>query len=98
MELACHSPTVIVCRCSPTQKADIVHLIKRHTKKLVCSIGRFDIACPHPLYKVRYCVYIHIDAMLYLDYHRRCAASCYDMPIIAAMLAMSLVQNSILPV
>ncbi|XP_067928556.1 probable phospholipid-transporting ATPase IIB [Watersipora subatra] len=39
VELACHSPTVIVCRCSPTQKADIVHLIKRHTKRRICTIG-----------------------------------------------------------
>ncbi|KAF6031487.1 ATP9A [Bugula neritina] len=39
VELACHSPTVIVCRCSPTQKADIVHLIKKHTKKKICAIG-----------------------------------------------------------
>ena len=39
VELACNSPTVIVCRCSPTQKADIVNLIKRHTKRRICTIG-----------------------------------------------------------
>ncbi|EEP78707.1 hypothetical protein UREG_03553 [Uncinocarpus reesii 1704] len=32
-------PTVIACRCSPTQKAEIALLIRRHTKKRVCCIG-----------------------------------------------------------
>lgn len=30
---------VIACRCSPTQKADIAHLIRAHTKKRICCIG-----------------------------------------------------------
>lgn len=32
-------PAVIACRCSPTQKAEIANLIRRHTKKRVCCIG-----------------------------------------------------------
>ncbi|KAI0129391.1 phospholipid-translocating P-type ATPase [Hypoxylon sp. NC0597] len=32
-------PTVVACRCSPTQKADIAKLIKEFTKKRVCCIG-----------------------------------------------------------
>ena len=39
MELACQCPAVVVCRCSPTQKADIVHLIKAHTGVCTCAIG-----------------------------------------------------------
>lgn len=32
-------PTVVACRCSPTQKAEIATLIKEFTKKRVCCIG-----------------------------------------------------------
>ncbi|PKS07996.1 hypothetical protein jhhlp_006608 [Lomentospora prolificans] len=32
-------PTVVACRCSPTQKAEIAKLIKEYTKKRVCCIG-----------------------------------------------------------
>ena len=32
-------PTVIACRCSPTQKAEIAKLIRTRTKKRVCCIG-----------------------------------------------------------
>lgn len=32
-------PTVVACRCSPTQKAEIARLIKEYTKKRVCCIG-----------------------------------------------------------
>jgi len=32
-------PTVICCRCSPTQKAEITKLIKEYTKSIVCAIG-----------------------------------------------------------
>ncbi|KAJ8041253.1 putative phospholipid-transporting ATPase IIB [Holothuria leucospilota] len=39
MELAIQCPAVVVCRCSPTQKAEIVKLIKRHTEKQTCAIG-----------------------------------------------------------
>jgi len=39
VELACQCPAVVVCRCSPTQKAEIVHLLKTHTKKNTCAIG-----------------------------------------------------------
>ena len=31
VELACQCPSVVVCRCSPTQKAKIVRLLKEHT-------------------------------------------------------------------
>ncbi|ESN91643.1 hypothetical protein HELRODRAFT_96328 [Helobdella robusta] len=39
MELACQCPTVVVCRCSPTQKADVVKLLKYHTGKQTCAVG-----------------------------------------------------------
>ncbi|XP_077982097.1 putative phospholipid-transporting ATPase IIB isoform X2 [Glandiceps talaboti] len=39
MELACQCPAVVCCRCSPTQKADIVQLIKTHTRKRTAAIG-----------------------------------------------------------
>ena len=39
MELAIQSPSVVVCRCTPTQKAEIVRLIRQHTGKRTCSIG-----------------------------------------------------------
>ena len=32
-------PTVIACRCSPTQKAEIAQLIRSYTAKRVCCIG-----------------------------------------------------------
>ncbi|XP_060077984.1 probable phospholipid-transporting ATPase IIB [Ylistrum balloti] len=39
VELACQCPCVVVCRCSPTQKADIVKLLQVHTGKRTCAIG-----------------------------------------------------------
>lgn len=39
MEIACHCPAVVCCRCSPTQKAEVVRLIQTHTKKRTCAIG-----------------------------------------------------------
>ena len=39
MELACACPAVVVCRCSPTQKAAVVQLIQRHTGKRTAAIG-----------------------------------------------------------
>ncbi|GFO25333.1 phospholipid-transporting ATPase [Plakobranchus ocellatus] len=39
VELACQCPAVVVCRCSPTQKADIVNLLKNHTGKRTCAVG-----------------------------------------------------------
>lgn len=32
-------PTVIACRCSPTQKADVAQLIRSYTGKRICCIG-----------------------------------------------------------
>ena len=32
-------PTVVACRCSPTQKAEVAKLIKAYTRKRVCCIG-----------------------------------------------------------
>lgn len=32
-------PSVVACRCSPTQKAEVANLIRHHTKKRVCCIG-----------------------------------------------------------
>ncbi|KAK5271454.1 putative aminophospholipid-translocase [Exophiala xenobiotica] len=37
--IAVQLPAVIACRCSPTQKAEVAHLIRKHTKKRVCCIG-----------------------------------------------------------
>ena len=31
MQLTLAAPAVVVCRCSPTQKADIVQLVKIHS-------------------------------------------------------------------
>jgi phospholipid-translocating ATPase len=37
--VAVRLPTVVACRCSPTQKADVAKLIRTFTKKRVCCIG-----------------------------------------------------------
>ncbi|PFH63077.1 hypothetical protein XA68_18214 [Ophiocordyceps unilateralis] len=37
--IAVQLPTVVACRCSPTQKAEVAKLIKEFTKKRVCCIG-----------------------------------------------------------
>ncbi|KAF2118802.1 phospholipid-translocating P-type ATPase-like protein [Lophiotrema nucula] len=37
--IAVQLPTVVACRCSPTQKADVAKLIREYTKKRVCCIG-----------------------------------------------------------
>lgn len=42
VELACQCPCVVVCRCSPTQKADIVKLLKMHNGKIVCAVGKYQ--------------------------------------------------------
>jgi len=39
IEVACAAPSVVVCRCSPTQKASIVTLLRKHTSKTVAAIG-----------------------------------------------------------
>ncbi|XP_072323082.1 probable phospholipid-transporting ATPase IIB [Scyliorhinus torazame] len=39
VELACQCPAVVCCRCSPTQKAQIVKLLQLHTGKRTCAIG-----------------------------------------------------------
>ncbi|XP_064640226.1 probable phospholipid-transporting ATPase IIB isoform X2 [Lineus longissimus] len=39
VELACQCPAVVVCRCSPTQKAEIVKLLRAHTNNRTCAIG-----------------------------------------------------------
>ncbi|ELR07275.1 Putative aminophospholipid-translocase [Pseudogymnoascus destructans] len=39
ISLAVRLPTVVACRCSPTQKADVAKLIREYTKKRVCCIG-----------------------------------------------------------
>ncbi|CRK35599.1 hypothetical protein BN1708_001244 [Verticillium longisporum] len=39
ISVAVQLPTVVACRCSPTQKAEIATLIKEYTKKRVCCIG-----------------------------------------------------------
>jgi phospholipid-translocating ATPase len=39
LELACQSPAVVCCRCSPTHKAQVVRLLQQHTKRPVCAVG-----------------------------------------------------------
>ena len=39
ISLAVLLPAVIACRCSPTQKADVAHLIRTHTKKRIACVG-----------------------------------------------------------
>ncbi|XP_037813863.1 probable phospholipid-transporting ATPase IIA isoform X1 [Lucilia sericata] len=39
LELATACPAVVCCRCSPTQKAQVVQLIQKHTGKRTCAIG-----------------------------------------------------------
>lgn len=39
ISLAVRLPAVIACRCSPTQKADVAHLIRAFTKKRIACIG-----------------------------------------------------------
>lgn len=39
VELACQCPAVVCCRCSPTQKAQIVTLLQQHTANRTCAIG-----------------------------------------------------------
>ena len=34
-----NAPAIVCCRCSPTQKAQIVELIKKYTKKRTAAIG-----------------------------------------------------------
>eukprot|EP01122_Echinamoeba_exundans_P012832 TRINITY_DN5485_c0_g1_i1.p1 TRINITY_DN5485_c0_g1~~TRINITY_DN5485_c0_g1_i1.p1 ORF type:complete len:1142 (+),score=257.53 TRINITY_DN5485_c0_g1_i1:61-3486(+) len=39
VNVACKAPAVVCCRCSPTQKAEIVKLIREYTKERTCAIG-----------------------------------------------------------
>lgn len=39
VELAVQCPAVVVCRCSPTQKASVVTLIQRHTGLRTAAVG-----------------------------------------------------------
>lgn len=39
ISIAVRLPTVVACRCSPTQKADVARLIRAYTKKRVACIG-----------------------------------------------------------
>lgn len=40
MELATACPSVVCCRCSPEQKAQVVRLIQQHTGKRTAAIGK----------------------------------------------------------
>lgn len=42
MELACQCPAVVCCRCTPTQKAQIVRLLQERTGKLTCAVGEWE--------------------------------------------------------
>eukprot|EP00397_Hematodinium_sp_SG-2012_P003768 GEMP01003776.1.p1 GENE.GEMP01003776.1~~GEMP01003776.1.p1 ORF type:complete len:1131 (+),score=237.03 GEMP01003776.1:51-3443(+) len=39
IDIACNAPAVVCCRCSPTQKADVVAAIKKFTGKRTAAIG-----------------------------------------------------------
>jgi len=39
IEIVLNCPAVVVCRCSPTQKAQVVHLLKKYAKGRICAIG-----------------------------------------------------------
>jgi len=39
IEIVLTCPAVVVCRCSPTQKAQVVHLLKKYAKGRICAIG-----------------------------------------------------------
>ncbi|KAL0952707.1 hypothetical protein HGRIS_006943 [Hohenbuehelia grisea] len=39
IEITTKLSAVVACRCSPTQKADVARLIRKHTRKRVCCIG-----------------------------------------------------------
>lgn len=39
LELACGCPAVVCCRCSPTQKAEVVRLIQTHTGRRTAAVG-----------------------------------------------------------
>ena len=39
LEVACAAPTVVVCRCTPTQKAEVVRLLRRHANVATAAIG-----------------------------------------------------------
>ncbi|KAI9095516.1 hypothetical protein DFS34DRAFT_643233 [Phlyctochytrium arcticum] len=39
LEIATRLPTVVCCRCSPTQKAEVTRLIKSYTGLRTCAIG-----------------------------------------------------------
>lgn len=39
LEVACRSPAVVCCRCSPTQKAQVVTMIQQHTGKRTAAVG-----------------------------------------------------------
>lgn len=39
IEVVCNAPAVVCCRCSPTQKADVVTAIKKYTGKRTAAIG-----------------------------------------------------------
>ena len=39
MEIAIQTDAVVMCRCLPIQKADVVRLIKANTNKITLAIG-----------------------------------------------------------
>ncbi|KAF6197707.1 hypothetical protein GE061_008673, partial [Apolygus lucorum] len=39
MEILCAASSVVVCRCSPTQKSQVVELIRKYTNKRTAAIG-----------------------------------------------------------
>lgn len=63
VELACQCPAVVCCRCSPTQKAQIVTLLQQHTANRTCAIGKSWMwqrfyECVRLLHAVKWCITI----------------------------------------
>ena len=69
VELACQCPAVVVCRCSPTQKAKIVQLLREHT-------GESPRPPPPPLPRVAAPPSSYAAARPHRRPHRRSCSCC----------------------
>lgn len=63
IEFASKAPSVVCCRCSPTQKAEIVKLIREHTKRRTAAIGDGgnDVSMIQAAYPLRYSFFFFFD-------------------------------------
>lgn len=49
IELACNSPVVVCCRCTPTHKEKVVQLLKQYARKPTCAVGLLVDKLAHPM-------------------------------------------------